>query len=53
MKNYPDDRRVSQADTLTAQEWLNGQTLTKQQMRPPEVAHLLARVHNSELLHRC
>lgn len=45
-------KRISSGDTLTAQEWLNGQTLTKQQMRLPEVAHLLARVHNSELLHR-
>ena len=34
-------KRISSGDTLTAQEWLNGQTLTKQQMRLPEVAHLL------------
>jgi len=45
-------KRISSGDTLTAQEWLNVQTLTKQQMRTPEVAHLLARVHNSKLLHR-
>ncbi|AVK62363.1 phosphotransferase [Lactobacillus sp. CBA3605] len=45
-------KRISSGDTLTAQEWLNGQTLTKQQMQLPEVAHLLARVHNSKLLHR-
>lgn len=45
-------KRMTTGDVLTAQEWLNGQTLTRAQMNAPMVAKLLARVHHSQLLHR-
>lgn len=45
-------KRISTGDVLTAQEWLNGQTLTRQQMNSARVARLLARVHHSTLLQR-
>lgn len=45
-------KRMTTGDVLTAQEWLNGQTLTRAQMNTPMVAKLLARVHHSQLLHR-
>ena len=40
-------RRVSTGDVLTAQEWLDGETLTRQQMMLPVVAKMLAQVHHS------
>ncbi|AKU34910.1 phosphotransferase family protein [Lacticaseibacillus paracasei] len=45
-------RRVSTGDVLTAQEWLDGETLTRQQMMLPVVAKMLAQVHHSSLLKR-
>lgn len=45
-------KRISTGDVLTAQEWLNGQTLTRAQMNSPRVAQLLAKVHESALLRR-
>ncbi|WP_461212959.1 phosphotransferase family protein [Lacticaseibacillus sp. GG6-2] len=45
-------KRMTTGDVLTAQEWLNGHTLTRAQMNTPMVAKLLARVHNSQLLQR-
>lgn len=45
-------KRMTTGDVLTAQEWLNGHTLTRAQMNTPMVAQLLARVHHSQLLQR-
>lgn len=45
-------KRMTTGDVLTAQEWLNGATLTRQQMVEPMVPHLLAKVHHSALLKR-
>ncbi|KLI74803.1 MULTISPECIES: phosphotransferase family protein [Lacticaseibacillus] len=45
-------RRVSTGDVLTAQEWLDGETLTREQMMQPVVASMLAKVHHSSLLKR-
>ncbi|WP_262314855.1 phosphotransferase family protein [Lacticaseibacillus parakribbianus] len=45
-------KRISTGDVLTAQEWLNGRTLTREQMNTPMVAGLLAKVHRSTLLKR-
>ena len=45
-------RRVSTGDVLTAQEWLDGKTLTREQMMQPVVAKMLAQVHHSSLLKR-
>lgn len=45
-------RRVSTGDVLTAQEWLDGETLTREQMMQPVVAKMLAQVHHSSLLKR-
>ncbi|WP_208422235.1 phosphotransferase family protein [Latilactobacillus fragifolii] len=45
-------KRISSGDVLTAQEWLNGRTLKRDEMNSPQVAKLLARVHQSQLLKR-
>ncbi|WP_390406900.1 phosphotransferase family protein [Lacticaseibacillus jixiensis] len=45
-------KRMTTGDVLTAQEWLNGHTLSREQMNTPMVAMLLARVHRSTLLRR-
>lgn len=45
-------KRIVTGDVLTAQDWVNGKTLTRQQMNSPMVAQLLAKVHNSVLLRR-
>ncbi|WP_125702888.1 phosphotransferase family protein [Lacticaseibacillus daqingensis] len=45
-------KRISTGDVLTAQEWLNGRTLTREQMNSTMVATLLAKVHRSTLLKR-
>ncbi|WP_179395158.1 phosphotransferase family protein [Lacticaseibacillus absianus] len=45
-------KRISTGDVLTAQEWLNGRTLTREQMNSKMVASLLAKVHQSTLLKR-
>lgn len=43
-------KHTSTGDTLTAQEWLNGRCLKKEEMKSPAVANLLTRVHRSALL---
>ncbi|WP_178198359.1 phosphotransferase family protein [Ligilactobacillus sp. Marseille-Q7487] len=43
-------KRMNTGETLTAQEWLNGRCLTRQEMTSPQVAALLYRVHHSQLL---
>ncbi|KRL04764.1 phosphotransferase family protein [Liquorilactobacillus oeni] len=43
-------KHISTGDTLTAQEWLNGRSLTKEEMKQTRVAKLLARVHHSTVL---
>lgn len=45
-------KRIGNGDVLTAQEWLNGRTLKKDEMSSLDVAHLLSRIHNSENLRR-
>lgn len=45
-------KRIATGDVLTAQEWLNGRTLKRDEMNSPQVAKLLARVHQSLLLKR-
>ena len=45
-------KRIATGDVLTAQDWVNGRTLTRAQMNSPMVAQLLAKVHNSVLLRR-
>lgn len=45
-------KRIATGDVLTAQDWVNGHTLTRQQMNSAMVAELLAKVHNSVLLKR-
>lgn len=43
-------KRMSSGDILTAQEWLNGRTLKRSEMKNAAVGRLLHRVHHSELL---
>ncbi len=45
-------KRISTGDVLTAQDWVNGKTMTREQMCSPIVAQLLGKVHNSVLLRR-
>lgn len=44
-------KRLTTGDVMTAQEWLNGRTLRRSEMREQRVARLLHRVHHSQLLH--
>ncbi|MFC6274562.1 phosphotransferase family protein [Levilactobacillus tangyuanensis] len=44
-------KRLASGDVMTAQEWLNGRTLRRSEMREQRVARLLHRVHHSHLLH--
>ncbi|KRN02100.1 choline kinase-like enzyme [Levilactobacillus senmaizukei DSM 21775 = NBRC 103853] len=44
-------KRLASGDVMTAQEWLNGRTLRRSEMREQRVARLLHRVHHSNLLH--
>ncbi|MFD1672725.1 phosphotransferase [Agrilactobacillus yilanensis] len=43
-------KRLSNGDVITAQEWINGWTLTKTEMASDATAQLLAKVHSSNLL---
>ena len=43
-------RHISTGDTLTAQEWLNGRSLTRGEMKDGRVAALLTKVHGSNVL---
>ena len=43
-------KRMTSGDTLTAQEWMNGRTLHRNEMSEAQVARLLYRVHHSKLL---
>ena len=43
-------RTMVSGDTLTAQEWMNGRCLSKDEMCSEDVTSLLYRVHHSELL---
>ena len=43
-------RTMVSGDTLTAQEWMNGRCLAKDEMCSEDVTSLLYRVHHSELL---
>lgn len=45
-------KRMENGDVITAQEWLEGRELKSAEMRLPEVAELLSKIHQSqELLH--
>ncbi|AYM02939.1 phosphotransferase [Levilactobacillus brevis] len=44
-------KRLATGDVMTAQEWLNGRTLQRSEMREQRVARLIHRVHHSHLLH--
>ncbi|HJE86879.1 phosphotransferase family protein [Levilactobacillus brevis] len=44
-------KRLASGDVMTAQEWLNGRTLHREEMREQRVARLLHRVHHAHLLH--
>ena len=41
---------MTSGDTLTAQEWLNGRNLKREEMREKCVSDLLWRVHHSSIL---
>lgn len=43
-------KRTISGDTLTAQEWLNGRSLKREEMCSLQVSELLARMHGSKLL---
>lgn len=45
-------KRIGNGDVLTAQEWCNGRTLKKEEMRWPRVAEILYKVHHSNSLKR-
>lgn len=45
-------KHISTGDTLTAQEWLNGRCLSKEEMGQESVAKLLARIHDSKILRK-
>ena len=45
-------KRIGNGDVLTAQEWCNGRTLLKDEMRSSRVAHMLKKVHESSTLKR-
>lgn len=45
-------KRIGNGDVLTAQEWLNGRALKKDEMSSLDVAELLSRIHNSNNLRR-
>ncbi|MDN2452648.1 phosphotransferase family protein [Lactobacillus sp. UCMA15818] len=45
-------KHISTGDTLTAQEWLNGRCLSKEEMGQENVARLLSRVHRSKILRK-
>lgn len=40
-------KRMGNGDVLTAQEWLNGRVLAKEEMDSPQVAKLLRKIHTS------
>lgn len=43
-------KRISTGDTLTAQEWLNGRSLYRSEMRQKSVSDLLYKVHHTPVL---
>ena len=43
-------RRTGNGDTMSAQEWLNGRTLTKEDMGSKQIVHILLRLHKSRPL---
>ena len=43
-------KRIGNGDVLTAQEWLNGRVLTRQEMHTQEVTDLVRKIHHSEHL---
>lgn len=43
-------KRIGNGDVLTAQEWLNGRVLTRQEMCSQSVADLVHQIHHSEHL---
>lgn len=45
-------KRMPSGDTLTAQEWMNGRNLQRNEMKQKRVSSLLYRVHHSILLKR-
>lgn len=45
-------KRIGNGDVLTAQEWCNGRTLNKDDMKSARVAQLFAKIHTSETLKR-
>ncbi|MDX5001333.1 aminoglycoside phosphotransferase, partial [Streptococcus suis] len=43
-------RRTSNGDMMSAQEWLDGRTLTKEDMGSKQIIHILLRLHKSRPL---
>lgn len=43
-------KRMTSGDTLTAQEWLNGRSLQKDEMKSKMVSKMLFKIHHSSLL---
>lgn len=43
-------RRMGNGDTMSAQEWLDGRTLTKEDMGSKQIVHILLRLHKSHPL---
>ncbi|KGR72862.1 cell cycle regulator CcrZ [Streptococcus phocae subsp. phocae] len=43
-------KRMGNGDTMSAQEWLNGRTLTKKDMNSKQIIHILLRLHKSKQL---
>lgn len=45
-------KRTGNGDVLTAQEWCNGRTLHKEEMRADKIVDILVKVHESDTLKR-
>lgn len=43
-------RRMGNGDTMSAQEWLNGRILTKEDMSSKQIVHILLRLHKNRPL---
>lgn len=41
-------KRMGNGDMMSAQEWLNGRTLTKEDMNSKQIIHILLRLHKSK-----
>ncbi|HEL0609863.1 TPA: phosphotransferase family protein [Streptococcus equi subsp. zooepidemicus] len=43
-------KRMGNGDMMSAQEWLNGRTLTREDMNSKQIVHILLRLHKSKQL---